>query len=277
VLTRRQFIQGCLGATTLGAGLLAYAAEIEPFWVEEVHRPLSVRGLPATLRGRRLVHLSDLHVGGRVPDDYVLREFGRVAELRPDILVVTGDLTQASGGDQAERVLARMPHGALGTFCVLGNHDYGHEWQEAEKADLLSARLRASGVTVLRNEVAEVAGVQIVGMDDLWAHRFRPDLAFGAADPSAPTICLTHNPDTVNLEGWGAFEGWILAGHTHGGQCKPPLLPPPRSVVRDKRYIAGEYELPRGRRMYINRGLGFVNQLRFNARPEITVFELASA
>jgi len=265
-----------LGTVTLGAGLLAYTAEIEPFWVEQVHLKLPIRGLPTKLEGRRLVQLSDIHVGGRVPDNYVLDQFERVAALKPDILVVTGDLTQASGADHAESVFAHMPHGALATACVLGNHDYGYAWSEADKAARLTDVLRGLGVTVLRNEAIDVDGLQIVGIDDLWAHRFFPDLAFAATDRRAPTLCLSHNPDTADLDGWGDFDGWILAGHTHGGQCKPPFLPPPRSVVENKRYVAGEYDVPGGRRMYINRGLGFIHQLRFNARPEIDVFELVS-
>ncbi|HMO86864.1 MAG TPA: hypothetical protein PKC18_18290, partial [Lacipirellulaceae bacterium] len=49
----------------------------------------------------------------------------------------------------------------------------------------------------------------------------------------------------------------------------PPLLP-----VSNRRYVAGEYELAPGRRLYINRGLGYLRRVRFNCRPEITLFTL---
>ena len=65
--------------------------------------------------------------------------------------------------------------------------------------------------------------------------------------------------------------------HTHGGQCKAPFLAPPILPVRNKRYSAGEFDVGQGRRMYINRGIGHSIPVRFNARPEITVFTLASA
>ncbi len=90
-------------------------------------------------------------------------------------------------------------------------------------------------------------------------------------------IVLSHNPDTVDLPGWGNYEGWILSGHAHGGQCKPPFLPPPLLPVRNRRYTAGEFALDGGRRMYISRGVGHLLQVRFNVRPEVTVFELRSA
>jgi hypothetical protein len=66
----------------------------------------------------------------------------------------------------------------------------------------------------------------------------------------------------------------MLSGHTHGGQCKPPFLPPPLLPVRNKRYTSGEFDLGNGRSMYINRGLGYLRRVRFNARPEITAFRM---
>jgi uncharacterized protein len=73
------------------------------------------------------------------------------------------------------------------------------------------------------------------------------------------------------------YEGWILSGHTHGGQCKPPFLPPPLLPVRNRRYTAGEFPLTGGRRLYISRGVGHLLPVRFNVRPEVTVFELRPA
>lgn len=85
---------------------------------------------------------------------------------------------------------------------------------------------------------------------------------------------LCHNPDTLDVRPWAGYRGWILSGHTHGGQCKPPFLPPPLLPVQNRRYTAGEVLLDDGRRLYINRGLGHLLQVRFNVRPEITSFTL---
>ena len=71
--------------------------------------------------------------------------------------------------------------------------------------------------------------------------------------------------------------GWVLAGHTHGGQCKPPFLRPPALPVRNKRYSAGAIDAGNGRTLYINRGLGHLIRVRFNVRPEITLFTLRRA
>jgi hypothetical protein len=81
----------------------------------------------------------------------------------------------------------------------------------------------------------------------------------------------------VDLDGWEGFRGWVLSGHTHGGQCKPPFLPPPLLPVKNKRYTSGEFALDRERTLYISRGVGHVLQVRFNVRPEVKLFELQPA
>jgi predicted MPP superfamily phosphohydrolase len=98
-----------------------------------------------------------------------------------------------------------------------------------------------------------------------------------ATDWDRPTLVLCHNPDAVDLPIWSEYSGWILSGHTHGGQCKPPFLPPPLLPVRNTRYTAGAFALTGGRRLYINPGLGYLRRVRFNVRPEITVFRLTRA
>lgn len=92
--------------------------------------------------------------------------------------------------------------------------------------------------------------------------------------PGTPALALSHNPDSVDLPGWENHAGWILAGHTHGGQCKPPFLPPPLLPVANRRYTAGEFRLSGGRRLYVSRGVGHLTRVRFNVRPEVTLFEL---
>ena len=85
---------------------------------------------------------------------------------------------------------------------------------------------------------------------------FQPAGRPSRLDMKRAAIALSHNPDTVDLPVWGDYEGWILAGHTHGGQCKPPFLPPPVLPVRNRRYTAGEFQLAGNRQLYISRGVG---------------------
>jgi uncharacterized protein len=277
VLTRRQFLKTASVAALGSAGLGAYTWRIEPHWIEVVRRDLPVAGLPGALAGKSLVQISDLHVGPQVDDSYVITALRKVRDLAPDILVMTGDfVTYRSPAvlDQAARVLRHLPRGRLASLGVTGNHDFGPGWFHGEISDRIGEIAGSAGLELLRNDVREVAGLQIAGMEDLWSPRFRPVGVLSRLDPGKPALVLCHNPDTVDLPIWRGFHGWILSGHTHGGQCRPPFLPPLMLPVRNRRYTAGEFALSEGRKLYINRGIGHLLPVRFNVRPEITRFRL---
>jgi len=279
MITRRRFLRFSAAASGLGLGTGFYTWRVEPHWVEIVQRPLPIADLPDRLLGKCLAHLSDLHIGPQVDDDYLIRSFDKVMEFAPHIIAYTGDFTSYAHDVSAhtKRMFARLPLGSLGTFGILGNHDYGPYWTRPDVADDITRLADAAGVRILRNEVADVAGLQIAGLDDLWARRFNLPQTMADLQPAKAALVLSHNPDTADHPGWGTYAGWILAGHTHGGQCKPPFLPPPMLPVTNRNYVAGEYRLTGGRQMYINRGLGHLLRVRFNVRPEITIFNLQRA
>lgn len=276
-ITRRHLLRTAAAA---GLGLGLYTRQWEPHWLELVRRDLPVRRLPSPLIGRTLVQLADIHVGPRVADDYVRDAFRQVTALAPDIVVYTGDLASHGEDDfyaHVERMYAAPPRGRIATVGTPGNHEYGQDWAHPAVADRLVAIAEASGIRMLRNAILDVGGLQIVGLDDLWGQRFDAGRALATLDRTRAMLALSHNPDTVDLPVWEGFEGWILAGHTHGGQLRPPFLPPPIIPVRNRRYTAGVFQLSGARTLYINRGVGHLFQARFNVRPEITVFTLQRA
>jgi predicted MPP superfamily phosphohydrolase len=273
----RRSIGGLGGAA---AGTFLYTWRLEPHWVDVVHHRLPLVGLPTELVGKRIVQFSDIHAGEVVDQSYLLRAASSAAELKPDLVVVTGDFMSCDGDEQVPKaldVIRAIPQPPLGRIAVMGNHDYGGAWQSNQVANKLAAGLERLNVQVLRNQVTDVAGLQIGGVDDLWTNNFDAEKTLGRLQSDRPTIVLCHNPDAVDRPEWKDFQGWVLAGHTHGGQCKPPFLPPPLLPVENRRYVAGEYDIGPGRWLYINRGLGYLRRVRFNARPEITVFTLARA
>jgi predicted MPP superfamily phosphohydrolase len=280
-LSRRKFLRrsiGGLGATA--ATTLLYTWRLEPHWVAVEHVEMPLANLPTALVGKRIVQLSDLHAGKTVDQSFLLREAERVAELNPDMIVLTGDFMSCEDDEeipQALDVIRALPKAPLGRLAVLGNHDYAMYWRRAHVADKLTAGLERLDVRVLRNEATAIGGLQFAGTDDYWSRNFRPELCVHELATDMPTIALCHNPDGVDDPAFRDFRGWVLSGHTHGGQCKPPFLPPPLLPVKNRRYVAGEYDLGPVRRLYINRGLGYLKRVRFNARPEITAFTLARA
>lgn len=264
--------------------------------------------LPPALEGRTLLQISDIHVGPFVSSAYLTRAFTAARELAPDFVAFTGDFVSYRSAHEYQElalVLRALPHGRLGTVAALGNHDYGYAWRRVDVADQVTRVAQDAGVVVLRNEVRSMGGLQIAGLADLWSPEFgtfgEPPLvgflsprsdtssrqtpppvtearaALRMLAPGQPTVVLAHNPDAQDAPIWDGVRGWVLAGHTHGGQVKPPFLPPPILPVRNKRYTAGQFAVGPGRTLYINRGLGHLMQARFNARPELTLFTLERA
>ncbi len=279
-MNRRTFVQ--LSAAAIGVsglGTVGYTLGIEPHWFEIVERDLPIDHLPSGLVGKRLVQFSDLHIGPQVSDEYIINTFDRVRALQPDIVVITGDFIsyRYSRGDfqfaQLRDVLSHVPHGRLATVGILGNHDYGRDWSEDDVAARVVAEAERAGVRMMRNETQAVAGLDIVGVDDLWARRSDPTAALKGRQ-SAAALVLVHNPDTADDHVWPDYRGWMLAGHTHGGQCKAPFLPPPLLPVKNRRYVAGAVSVDADRTLYISRGVGHLIQARFNVRPEVSVFSL---
>lgn len=274
-LSRRAFLYRCQMGLALTAG--AYSIGIEPHWWECVQLQLPIQNLPGHLVGKTLVQISDLHLGKYVDPHYLKKVLIEVSRWKPDFVAYTGDFITLSPHTKStfESILPYFPKGSLGTVATLGNHDYGKRWAEPEWAKWIVNQLQQHEIPVLRNQVLDIAGLQFIGMDEFLSGFYNPKLAFGQADLRRANLVLSHNPDTVDSEGWPTeFSGWILSGHTHGGQCRFPGFGPPVVPVKNARYVAGQIPLSNGRNLYINRGIGHSLPIRFNVRPEITRFTL---
>ena len=281
-MNRRKYIkQTFWGITGLGLFSGLYTWQIEPFWLEIVKLKMPIKNLPDELIGKTLMQISDIHIGDRFDYHFIIDSFKKAKELEPDFVVYTGDYVSLSNDevqyDKLQETLKNIVHGRLGTLGILGNHDYGKNWSQISIANNIADKLEQSGIKVLRNESVELNGINFIGFDDYWGRNFNPEKAMNGFDKSKANIALCHNPDVCDLDIWRDYNSWILSGHTHGGQVKPPFLRPPMLPVKNKKYSAGQIELNNGRTLYINRALGHLWQVRFNVRPEITIFELQQA
>jgi predicted MPP superfamily phosphohydrolase len=278
-MNRRQFVKGTAAAlAAAGVGSVGYAIGIEPHWLEVVEQDLPIDNLPDSLAGKRLIQLSDLHVGPRVSDEYLARSLDRVRSVDAAIVVVTGDFISVVPDMESlfarlRSVLSHLPKGRVATLGILGNHDYGIGWRDPNVAARVVAEAERAGMRILRNETASVGRLDVLGIDDLWSGRADPAPALRSRQGAAQ-LTLVHNPDAADRLPWQDYRGWMLAGHTHGGQCKPPFLPPPLLPVENRRYVAGVTPVDARRTLYISRGIGHLIRARFNVRPEITVFTM---
>jgi hypothetical protein len=250
------------------------------FDVELTEVPIRIARLPKALDGFSIVQVSDIHVGAFVSDRQLARAEELVVGLRPDLVVMTGDLVHARREDLARgvawlaRLRGRARHGVVG---ILGNHEY---FVGAERA---LAAMRAAGIDALFNEGRVIApgdggGFVLVGTDDLAGleHGRGPGPqvheALLAMPPEAARVLLCHQPQYHPTAASYGFD-LQLSGHTHGGQIGPfgPLV---SKAIFGK--VAGLSAIGDSR-LYVNRGLGTSGPpSRVRVRPEITKIVLVA-
>jgi len=257
----------------------------DPEWVQIERHELPVHNLPEPWIGRRAVHLSDFHLSRTVSRAFLARCIDRVNAIEPDLILLTGDyITVDPFGRYRKLVfdLIGRLQARRGVYACLGNHDYGLTGPGSGRRSLrlrdITTGLRKRGVVVLRNAACTVRiddrPLWLVGLGDLWARDLRPDRGFARVPCDQPVIVLVHNPRAAQyLEPWP--HAAVVCGHTHGRRIKWTGTGAQRRIGH-RRYHAGLYDL-NGGHMYVNRGLGRLGNLSFNARPEIAVLTLTKA
>lgn len=279
-MKRKTFIKKLFQLAAFGSLPVLYSWQVEPFWLEFVEKKLPIKHLPKSLEGKILMQISDLHVGKRFDWNFLIESFQKAKQWNPDFVVYTGDFVNHGTAEELEDLEKVMQHavvGKLATFGILGNHDYGKDWKDHNCSENVGRIVESFGVEMLNNEQKESYGLNFIGFEDLWSSKFNPGLVMKDYDPGKANLVLCHNPDACDQDIWNGYQGWILSGHTHGGQCRIPGIITPILPVENKKYISGEINLQDGRMLYINRAVGHSFQVRFMVRPEITVFTLTQA
>ena len=278
---------------------LGYAVLGEPY------RPVFKRHrltLPANWpEGLSVVHISDLHV--RRSDQRLLRtQKQALSNIEPDLLCVTGDVCEKVEDIPLLVGVLKAARPKRGTFVVLGNHEHnapspdhvskhhtGPLWwlifaiiglvapkvksDGEHEAHAMADALREAGITVLHNEGVRVhehgRSVWIAGCDSAWAGHADMQAAMRGRYPGEACLALIHEPDLA-FEAHDGGADLILAGHTHGGQIRLPIVGAPYSLRMDPRIViaAGFQRLENGL-LHITAGLGHTIPLRFGVPPEV--------
>ena len=266
-MTWRRF---ALILVALGLLLLAWC-----YWsavADPVVREADVQlpGWPGGAAPIRVVLISDLHVSAPDnPPERIARIVGQINALRPDLVLIAGDfLTEKSvstrnyGADEIAAALAGL-RPRLGTFAVLGNHDHWIDGPGMRRA------LAGRGIRVLVNEAVRAGPLVIGGLDDAFTGHNR-DAATHAAMRRLPgaRILLSHSPDPFAT--LPADIGLMLAGHTHCGQIRLPLIGALKTMsAYGQRYACG-LVVENGRSLIVTAGLGTTGvPLRLLAPPDL--------
>jgi predicted MPP superfamily phosphohydrolase len=262
-------------AILLAAGGLAWGyvgARADP----ELRRAsIPMPGWPAGSPPIHAVLVSDIHVAGPdMPPERLVAIVETMNRLQPDVVLIAGDLisdkkvaTRTYSLAEAVAPLARLTP-RLGTFAVLGNHDHWRDAAEARRA------LAAAGIVVLDNAAVQAGPLAIGGLDDAFTRHEDLDSTVAAIRrlPGARLI-LSHSPDP--FPDLPADVALMLAGHTHCGQIRLPVVGALSTMSRyGERYACGLVR-GNGRTLITGAGLGTsILPLRIGAPPEIWLLEL---
>jgi len=294
-ISRRNFFRGIGGfianhwlqaALPLGGvGILGYA-NYETLALKEEHWDLFYSNLPASLDGKSICQLSDLHLETlRISPESITQI---VTAQKPDLLVITGDIISTRTDlDKLERYLGGLT-ATYGKFIVMGNNDYSNLSRTLFKRFL--QELKRLGWTTLLNDALFISRLNlwVIGVDDPATAHDNVDLAYQkvfstfspSSSPKSPStppfrLVLAHSTDCLDDVAKNGAD-LLLAGHTHGGQVRLPGLQPliTNTYLGDLGFYEG-YHVINGVPLYINRGIGeSLIPLRLNVPPEIAFFSL---
>jgi predicted MPP superfamily phosphohydrolase len=249
--------------------------------------------LPASFRGIKIVHISDIHSGSFTDKHAVHKGVEKILLEKPDLILFTGDLVN----DMADEMKNYMEvfgqlKAPMGVYSTLGNHDYGDymHWEspDAKKANL--ERLKKIhgelGWRLMMNENVELRRgddkIALLGIENWGAKARFPkygDLkkAYLGTESYPFKILMSHDPSHWDAQVRPSYPDidLTLSGHTHGMQFGIEI---PGFHWSPVQYIykqwAGLYEEGR-QKLYVNRGYGFIGYPgRVGILPEITVLEL---
>lgn len=255
-------VKGSITVTMLIVGIFIYA---NINYHHKVRQPLTLKTDKQIGKPLKIVMLTDLHLG------YHNRraEFSRWVDLmnaeHPDLILIGGDIVDISVHPLLEENVAQEFHRLNApVYACLGNHEYYSGDAKARHF------YRDAGITLLRDSVAAVDGINIIGRDDRTnPHRKSVNELMVMADKSKFTILLDHQPYKLD-EAEKAGVDFQLSGHTHYGQVWPI------SWIEDAMYEDAYGPLQKGKtQYYVTSGIGiWGGKFRIGTRSEYLVVNL---
>ena len=261
-----------------------YATFIEPFRLQTETASISVPGSRTGSSPIRIGVLADIQINH--VSDYERGAIDRLMALKPDLILIPGDVFQATmeqfeREEQALRELFGRLNAPGGVYLVLGDVDWN--------GDVVRRITQGTRVKLLVNEMARVKvgdRALVVGGIELnyGTDAARNLIAQLEALPGETDIriLLTHRPDVaLDMKGKSRID-LVVAGHTHGGQVVVPLFGPPMTLSRVPRDVAsGGLHRIHENQIYVSRGVGCERgqapRIRFLCPPEISLLTVGPA
>lgn len=180
---------------------------------------VSIKNLPAEWKGKKAVQISDVHLGFIWGEKFFEKLVADINKLKPEAVFITGDLFDGTGDtfDYVASDLAKLV-APKGTYFVTGNHETYFGTNKSYEF------LKNSGVTILKDELKNVNGLQIIGVSygERMTNKNVAEVIGNISeyDPSGASVLLYHEPSQIKEIKKTGIK-LQLSGHTHAGQIFP--------------------------------------------------------
>jgi uncharacterized protein len=256
-------------SAAIGLLIAADAFLVEPHWLEVTHYDISSAKIKKPIK---IVVIADLQTD-RI-GEYERKVMRLAMDENPDIILFAGDYIQSN--DRPKQlweelhlllmeskvcehakgfaVLGNTGPGSIGMMKIFDGTGVNYDWRATRSYDLPEMR------------------VTCLALEDSYYSR----LAVSNPTPEKFHLVMGHSPNFA----LGKIDADLLvAGHTHGGQVRLPLIGP---IITHSRvplsWSAGLTDLPGGGKLVVSRGIGmeldYAPRMRFLCRPELAVIEL---
>jgi uncharacterized protein len=283
---------GIAAGTTLFGSLLYGFSNQYKYQIKRVK--LAFDNLPASFKGMRIVHISDVHSGSFMDKKAVQHGIDLILKENADLILFTGDLVNDKATEMKDYMdVFNQLKAPMGVFSTLGNHDYGDyvKWPiegvskeqnlinlQKVHADLGWKLLMNEHVALEKNgEQIALLGIENWGAKARFPKYGKMDLAYAGTEKYPFKILLSHDPSHWDAQVKTTYPDvdLMLSGHTHGMQFGIDI---PGFKWSPVQYVykqwSGLYEDAK-QKLYVNRGFGFIGYPgRVGVLPEITVIEL---
>jgi uncharacterized protein len=283
---------GIAAGTTLFGSLLYGFSNQYKYHINRVK--LAFDNLPASFKGMRIVHISDVHSGSFMDKKAVQHGVDMIMKEGADLILFTGDLVNDKATEMEDYMdVFNQLKAPMGVFSTLGNHDYGDyvQWPikgVSKEQNLVNLKKvhEDLGWRLLMNEHVALEkngeAIALLGIEN-WSNKARfpkhgrMDLAHPGTEKYPFKILMSHDPSHWDAQVKTTYPDvdLMLSGHTHGMQFGIDL---PGFKWSPVQYVykqwGGLYEDAK-QKLYVNRGFGFIGYPgRVGVLPEITVIEL---
>ncbi len=232
--------------------------------------------------GLKIIHLTDIHYGSTVNEKELNNIVDKVNEIQPDIVVMTGDLIDERLSYDKDIIINCLSkiEAKLGKFAVSGNHDI--------PLDDYNYIVKESGFTSLDNKYELIYSksnepiiISGIGYSDedigIKTEQFDKYISELKTDDIKPiySILLVHEPDTVDNLDLNKYD-LILAGHSHAGQVRLPIIGKLYTPEGAKKYYDEYYKI-NNTDLYISSGLGTsLYRFRLFNKPSFNFYRITN-